>query len=86
MTRVINVDAIYRTKDIHKNLKKFVKRFPEASAYCEFDKDATLDDIKKSLPITDKYFADGTINENWTYYFDIDIDENEMYMWFIVRA
>ena len=63
-----------------------MKRFPEAAAYCEFDKDATDEDIKRALPITDKTFADGTYNENWTYYFDIDIDEDEMYMWFIVRA
>lgn len=86
MTRVVNVDAIYKSRDIHKNLKKFAKRFPEASAYCEFDKDATLEDIKRSLPITDKFYADGTVYENWTYYFDIDIDEDGMYMWFIKRA
>ena len=86
MKRVVNVDAIYRTKDIHKNLKKFAKRFPEASAYCDFDEDATAEDIIKGFPITDKFNADGTIYENWTYYFDIDIDQDGMYMWFIERA
>ena len=86
MTRVVNVDAIYRTKDIHKNLKKFAKRFPEASAYCEFDEDATAEEIIKGFPITDKYLADGTFNEQWTYYLDIYIDDDGMYMWFIKRA
>lgn len=85
MKRTVNVDSIYRTKDISKNLDRFAKKFPEASDYCEFG-DCTIEEVKKSLPITDKYFADGTINNDWTYYFDIDFDQDGMYIWFIKRA
>lgn len=86
MTRTIDVDAMYRTKDVYKNLAKFAKKFPEAKDYCEFDNDRTIEEIAKSLPITDKYFADGTINDEWAYYFDIDFEQDGMYIWFIQRA
>lgn len=86
MKRTINVDAMYRTKDVYKNLARFAKRFPEAAEYCEIDEGHTIEEIAKCLPITDKYYADGTINDEWTYYFDIDFDQDGMYMWFIQRA
>lgn len=86
MTRIVDVDAMYRTKDIYKNLARFAKKFPEATEYCEFDEGHTIEEIAKSLPITDKYFADGTVNNDWTYYFDIDFNQDGMYMWFIERA
>lgn len=87
MTRIVDVDAQYKTKDIHKNLAKFAKRFPEAADFCEFDVDCTIDEIAKSLPITDKFWADGTVNNDWTYYFDIDFNCGDgMYIWFIERA
>lgn len=86
MERIVNVDAIYRTKDVRKNIAKFIKKHPEAAEYCDFDKNCTSEEIINSLPITDKFFADGTINNEWTYYFDIDIDQDGMYVWFIKRA
>jgi hypothetical protein len=86
MTRIVDVDAMYKTKDVYKNLKRFAKRFPEAAEFCELDEGHTNEEIAKCLPITDKYFADGTINEEWTYYFNIDIEQDGMYMWFIKRA
>lgn len=86
MKRTINVDTMYKTKNVYKNLARFAKKFPEAANYCEFDEGHTIEEIAKSLPITDKYFADGTINEEWTYYFDIDFDQEGMYMWFIQRT
>ena len=86
MKRTVNVDAIYKTKDIHKNLARFAKKYPAAADYCEFDKECTVEQIIKALPITDKFWADGTINKEWTYYFDIDIDQDGMYIWFIERA
>lgn len=86
MKRVIDVDAIYKTKDVHKNLARFAKKFPEAAEYCEFDADCTIEEIANALPITDKYFADGTVNNEWTYYFDIDFEQDGMYLWFIKRA
>lgn len=85
MKRVVNVDAIYKTKDIQKNLVKFAKKFTESAEYCDFDKSCTNEEILKALPITDKYFADGTINTEWTYYLDIDIEQDGMYIWFIKR-
>jgi hypothetical protein len=86
MKRTINVDAMYRTKDVHKNLMRFAKNFPEAKAFCEFDDDCTIEEIAKSLPITDKYWADGTVYEDWTYYFNIDFDQDGMYIYYIERA
>lgn len=86
MTRIVDVDAMYKTKDVYKNLERFAKKFPEAASYCEFDEGYTNEEIAKALPITDKYLADGTINEEWTYYFDIDFNQDGMYMWFIERA
>lgn len=86
MKRVFNVEAMYRTKDVHKNLARFAKRYPEAADYCEFDRDCTIEQIAQALPITDKYLADGTVNNEWTYYFDIDFDQEGMYIWFIQRA
>ena len=86
MKRTVDVDSIYKTKDVHANLARFAKKFPEAAAYCEFDEDCTIEQIAKSLPITDKYLADGTVNNEWTYYFDIDLDQDGMYIWFIERA
>ena len=86
MMRIIsNVGAMYKTKDVHKNLEKFAKRFPEASDFCEFDKDLTIEQIKQGLPVTDKYSSDGTIYNDWSYYFDIDFDQDGMYIWFIER-
>ena len=87
MKRIVNVEAGYKTKDIHRNLERFSDKFPEASAFCAFDKDCTIDDISKSLPITDKFLADGTVNNEWTYYFDIDFDFGDgIYIWFIQRS
>ena len=86
MKRTVNVDAFYRTNNVHKNLARFAKRFPEAADFCEFDDTCTVEEIAKSLPITDKYWADGTVNEEWTYHFDIDFDQDGMYIWFIGRA
>lgn len=85
MTRIVDVDAMYKTKDVYKNLERFGKRFPEAKEFCEFDKECTSEEIAKALPITDMYLADGTINKEWTYYFDIDFNQDGMYMWFIER-
>lgn len=85
MTRTVNVGAMYRTKDVHKNLARFAKKFPEAAEFCEFDNECTIEEIKKSLPLTDKYLADGTVNDEWYYYFDIDFDQDGMYIWFIKR-
>ena len=87
MKRIVDVSAEYKTNDIHKNLARFAKKFPKAADFCEFDTDCTIEEIAKSLPITDKFFADGTVNNDWTYYFDIDFDrEDGMYIWFIERA
>lgn len=86
MERTVNVDATYRTKDVYKNLARFAKKYPAAAEFCEFDEGHTIEEIKKSLPLTDKFFADGTINDEWTYYFDIDFDQDGMYVWFIQRA
>lgn len=87
MKRIVNVDAEYKTKDIHKNIARFAKRFSEAAEFCEFDTDCTIDDVAKSLPITDKFLADGTINDNWTYYFGIDFNCGDgMYIWCIKRV
>lgn len=87
MKRIVNVDAEYKTMNVHKNLERFAKRFPEAAEFCEFDKDCTLEEIQKSLPITDKYLADGTVNNEWTYYLNIDFNcGDKMYIWFIQRA
>ena len=86
MKRIIDVDAMYRTKDVYKNLARFAKKFPEAADYCGIDEGFTIEQIKRALPLTDKYFADGTVNNEWTYYFDIDFDQEEMYIWFIQRA
>ena len=87
MKRIVNVDAEYKTNNVHKNIARFAKRFPEAAEFCEFDTDCTIEEIAKSLPITDKFLADGTVNNDWTYYFDIDFDCGDgMYIWFIKRA
>lgn len=86
MKRTVNVEALYKAKDIHKSLARFAKRFPEAKDYCEFDKDCTVEEIAKSLPITDKYLADGAINNEWTYFFDVDFDQDGFYIWFIQRV
>lgn len=87
MRRILEVDAEYKTNNIHKNLARFAKRFPEAAEFCEFDTDCTIEEIARALPITDKFWADGTVNQDWTYYFDIDFDyEDRMYIWFIKRA
>lgn len=85
MKRILNVDAMYKTKDVYKNLERFAKRFPEAADFCDFDKDCTIDQIQQSLPLTDKFFADGNVNKDWSYYFDIDFDQDGMYIWFIQR-
>ena len=85
MKRIVNIDSIYKTKDICKNLARFAKKFPEAAEYSEFS-DYTIEQVKNALPITDKYFADGTINNDWSYYFDIDFDQDGMYIWLIKRA
>ena len=86
MTRIVDVDATYMTRNVYKNLARFAKRYPEAAEFCEFDEGHTNEEIAKSLPLTDKYNADGTINEEWTYYFDIDFYQDGMYIWFIERA
>lgn len=86
MKTTISVDAMYKSRDVYKNLARFAKKFPEAAEYCEFNKDCTIEQIAQSLPITDKYFADGTITNEWTYYFDIDFEQEGMYIWFIQRV
>lgn len=87
MKRIVNVDAEYKTMDIHKNLARFARRFPEAADYCYFDDDCSVEDIAKSLPITDKFYADGTVNNDWSYYLNIDFDCcGGIYIWFIGRA
>lgn len=87
MKRIVNVDAEYKTKDIHKNIARFAKRFSEAAEFCGFDTDCTIEDIAKSLPITDKFLADGTVNDDWTYYFGIDFNCGDgMYIWCIKRV
>lgn len=86
MKRTIDVDAMYKSRNVYKNLARFAKKFPEAAEYCEFDEDCTIEQITQALPITDKYLADGTVNNEWTYYFDIDFKQEGMYIWFIQRA
>lgn len=88
MERIVNADAMYRTKDVYKALKDFAKRFPNAAPFCEFDEGLTNEEIEQRLPITDKYLADGTINKEWTYYFNIDFDQgglHNLYIWYIER-
>lgn len=88
MERIVNADAMYREKDVYKALKDFAKRFPNAAPFCEFDEGLTNEEIKQGLPITDKFNADGTVNNNWTYYFDIDFDQGGLYnfyIWYIER-
>ena len=86
MRRIIDVDMMCKTKDIRKNLARFARKFPEAKDFCEFDDDCTVEAVAKALPITDKYWADGTVYEDWTYYFNIDFDQDGMYIYYIERA
>ena len=85
MKRTVNVVAIYKTKDICKNLERFANKYPEVADYCKFG-DLIIEDFKNALPITDKYLADGTVNNDWTYYFDIDFNQEGMYIWFVKRV
>lgn len=86
MKKTIDVDAMYKSRDVYKNLARFAKKFPEVAEYCEVDEDCTIEQITQALPITDKYLADGTVNNEWTYYFDIDFEQEGMYIWFIQRV
>lgn len=86
MERIVNVDAEYKTMNVQKNLERFAQKFPAAAAFCEFDS-YKIEDIRAALPLTDKFLADGTVNNDWTYYFDIDFDcGTGMYVWYIERA
>lgn len=85
MKRTVECGAMFKNHNVQKNLAKFVEKVPAATPFCEFNDDCTIDEIVKALPITDKFLADGTVNHDWTYYFDIDADEDGMYVWFIER-
>lgn len=85
MKRTTDIDAMYRTQNVKKNLERFATKHPEAAPFCEFD-EYSVEEIAKALPITDKYWADGSVNDDWTYYFDIDFDNDGMYVWFIERT
>ena len=86
MKRTIDIDKFYRTNDIRKALEKFSKAYPVAAPFSDFDEGCTEPDILSSLPMTDKYWADGKVNNEWTYYFDIDAQEDGYYIWYIERA
>ena len=86
MTRTKDYDLFVKGNDIHKALRKFEKNFPDTEDFTCFDIDCTIEEIKSYLPVTDKFMADGTINNDWTYYFDIDVQEDGFYLWFIERA
>lgn len=86
MRRKIEVDYFSRQKDIHKALRAFEKKFPCAKDFTCFDIDMTAEEIRTMLPMTDRDLADGTKNMNWTYYFDIDMDQEDgFYIWYIER-
>ena len=85
MKRTYEAEAEYATMNVKKNLERFAKRFPKAADFCEFD-EITPEVLKSCLPITDKFLADGTVNNDWTYYFDIDFNCGDgMYIWYIER-
>ena len=85
MIRTKDYDGFYKTKNIHTALNRFSKKYPCVADFAEFD-EFKEEAIIPSLPITDKYLSDGTINNEWSYYFNIDVQEDGYYIWYIERA
>lgn len=86
MERIRDYDAFYKTNNIYTALKRFTKKFPEVAVMTDFDEGHTNEEIISCLPITDMNLADGTRNNDWTYYFNIDSQEEGFYIWYIERA
>jgi len=83
MTKVVNIDAVYRRFIGAKAIDKFFKTHSELDYWKETFEYMLENGVDF---FCDNEFADGTPNPDWTYALHLDVDEDFTYIAVIERA